>query len=107
VHLTDDSFEPEMQQSKHAMVMFYAPWCKHCQAFKPAYSSVATLLKGKALIGAMDATEWKVTPPKFEVKGYPTVLYFRDGKMVETYQGPRDKASVVSWLQAHFEKSEI
>jgi len=107
VHMTDDSFETDLQRSSHAMVMFYAPWCKHCQAFKPAYSSVATLLKGQAFIGAMDATEWKVTPPKFEVKGYPTVLYFRDGKMVETYQGPRDKASVVSWMQAHFEKSEI
>jgi len=81
-HLEDSNFESFMAENPSVLVMFYAPWCGHCKAMKPDYSEAAKELKALGLpgkIAALDATKQKNISSTYEVSGYPTIKYFKDG----------------------------
>lgn len=83
VHLSDDSFDPYLLEHSSVLVMFYAPWCGHCKKMKPEYTEAAEQLKEDGLSGvlaAVDATKSPSVSSRFEIKGYPTVKYFKDGE---------------------------
>ncbi|PIK46849.1 hypothetical protein BSL78_16266 [Apostichopus japonicus] len=84
VHLSDDSFDPYLLEHNSVLVMFYAPWCGHCKKMKPEYADAAEQLKEEGLPGvlaAVDATKAPGVAGRFDVKGYPTVKYFKDGEL--------------------------
>ncbi|XP_077869020.1 protein disulfide-isomerase A5-like [Saccoglossus kowalevskii] len=83
VHLLDETFDEFIQEHNSVMVMFYAPWCGHCKKMKPEYSEAATQLIDEEVDGvlaAVDATVATEVAKRYEVKGYPTVKYFKDGE---------------------------
>ncbi|XP_020917391.1 protein disulfide-isomerase A5 [Exaiptasia diaphana] len=83
-HLTDSTFDDFMAKNPSVLVMFYAPWCGHCKQMKPEYTEAAKTLKDQGISGilaAVDATKERNLGKKFKVEGYPTVKYFRDGKV--------------------------
>merc|ERR1712244_160992 len=79
-------------------VKFYAPWCGHCKRLAPTWEEVATALKGKVNIAKVDVTQNRALGKQFGVKGFPTLLLFRRGKMVK-YSGARSKEALVEWAQ--------
>ena len=76
--------------------MFYAPWCGHCKRMKPDYQAAATELKGKAVMAAMDVNKPENSPisRKYNITGFPTLLYFEGGELQYPYPGGNNKEVV-------------
>jgi protein disulfide-isomerase A6 len=95
VELTDDNFARQVLKSQDVwLVEFYAPWCGHCQRLAPVWAEVATELKGKVKIGALDATVHNVIANEHSIKGFPTIKAFIGGQAQE-YDGGRTKEDFV------------
>jgi len=99
--LTDKNFEQAIAENELLLVEFYAPWCGHCQALEPEYANAAKELEGKnsnIKLAKMDVTAEKETGDKFNIEGFPTLKFFKNGKPTE-YNGPREAKGIVSWLE--------
>jgi thiol-disulfide isomerase/thioredoxin len=95
------------------LVLFYAGWCGHCQELKPTWDEIAMKLNDgndkttwklwKANVGGTDSPndatdEQKALGSKYPIKGYPTILIFENGKMVNEYEGPRTEEGFMQVL---------
>ena len=99
LELTASSFAPFVSRAEHVVVMFYAPWCKHCKELRPAWAEAARLLDdaaaaadgggARAYLAAVDAPAHRDVATQHGVAGYPTLLAFTRG-VAEAYMGDRD-----------------
>jgi protein disulfide-isomerase-like protein len=83
VELDDGNFDEHVLKRRKEMwlVMFYAPWCGHCKHLKPIFDEAASKVRTYGMrMGKMDATASEVVAARYEVKGYPTLLYFRNNE---------------------------
>lgn len=99
VTLTNDNFSDIIAKEKLVLVKFFAPWCGHCQAMAADFESVATQLKGQAVLGDVDATKEEDLAKKFKIDGFPTLKLFADGEEVVDYNGGRDKESMIKFIE--------
>ena len=103
VHLTDATFDEVMSASPSALVMFYAPWCGHCKAIKPAYAEAAAAMKEQDIPGALvavDATKETELSKRFSVSGYPTLRYFAGGVLQYDYGYGRTAEDIVNFMKS-------
>lgn len=98
-HLTDETFKDVLKKKKNALVFFYAPWCGHCKAAKPFFTSAAErIVDRKTAFAAIDCTKYAALCTNHDVQGYPTIKYFNYGKKEFKYMGPRTEDGFIEFM---------
>merc|ERR1712093_269903 len=100
VVLDSDNFDEVVSENDFVFVEFYAPWCGHCKRLAPDYETLATELKGEespAVVAKVDATEATAVASQYGVRGYPTLIFFRNGNQIK-YEGDRSVAAMKTFI---------
>lgn len=99
VQLSDDSFDADVvNASTPVLVDFWAEWCGPCKMIAPILDEVAEEYDGKVVVGKLNIDQNPATPPKFGIRGIPTLLLFKDGKVAATKVGALSKAQLTAFL---------
>ena len=100
--VSDNSFETDVVESKvPVLVDFWAQWCGPCKAISPILEDIAQHYGDKIKIVKLDVDNNPATPPKFGVRGIPTLILFKDGQVVATQVGLLNKSALVSFIDEH------
>ena len=104
VNVTDANFATEIQQMQGlALVDFWAVWCGPCQAIAPVVDQLADQYQGKLKVAKLDTDANQETAVKFNVRSIPTIMFFKNGKHVDTVVGadPRIKTILQGKIEQH------
>lgn len=102
IAITDNSFENEVIESNiPVLVDFWAQWCGPCKAIAPILDDLAQKYTGKLKIAKLDVDQNPGTPPKFGVRGIPTLILFKDGQVKASQVGLLSKNELISFIDGH------
>ncbi len=95
IEITDSNFEAEvLKSSQPVLVDFWAVWCAPCRAIAPHVDALANEYAGKLKVGKCDIDANPQIPTQFEVRSIPTLLMFKDGKVVGQLVGAVPRAKI-------------
>ncbi|MCE2593891.1 thioredoxin TrxA [Motilimonas cestriensis] len=99
VQLTDAGFDADVvNASGPVLVDFWAEWCGPCKMIAPILDEIATEYEGKLTVGKLNIDQNSATPPKFGIRGIPTLLLFKDGAVAATKVGALSKTQLKEFL---------
>ncbi|EAQ32256.1 MULTISPECIES: thioredoxin TrxA [Idiomarina] len=102
VQLSDDSFEADVINSdKPVLVDFWAEWCGPCKMIAPILDDISKDYEGRLTIGKLNVDHNDQTPPKYGIRGIPTLLLFKNGEVVATKVGALSRAQLTEFLDQH------
>ncbi|GAB6043241.1 thioredoxin TrxA [Endothiovibrio diazotrophicus] len=102
VYVTDDSFEEDVLKSgEPVLVDFWADWCGPCKMIAPILDEVAGEYAGKVKVAKLNIDENPATPPKFGIRGIPTLMLFKAGAVEATKVGAVSKSQLTAFIDSN------
>jgi thioredoxin 1 len=102
LNFTDTAFDQDVLNSEvPVLVDFWAPWCGPCRAMSPAVDSVADEYAGKLKVGKLNTDDNPGTAMRYQIRGIPTLLLFKGGKVVDQRVGAMGKPDLKKMLDPH------
>ena len=100
--VTDDTFASEVEASSGLMLVdFWATWCGPCTIIAPVLEQLASEYQGQIKVAKIDVDSNQSTSMRYRVRSLPSVLYFKDGKHVDTVIGAVPKAAFEAKIKQH------
>jgi thioredoxin 1 len=101
VTLTDENFETEVLQSDvPVLIDFWAAWCGPCRVIAPTIEKLAADFEGRAKVGKLDVDNNPQTAMRFGIRSIPTLLFFKDGRVVDQTVGIMQERQLADKLDA-------
>lgn len=101
-NVTDDSFESDVLGSdKPVLVDYWAEWCGPCKMIAPVLEEVADEYSDQLQVAKLNIDDNPNTPPKFGIRGIPTLMMFRGGEVVATKVGALSKTQLIEFIQGN------
>lgn len=101
VYVTDDSFEEEVLKSEiPVLVDYWAEWCGPCKMIAPILDEIVADYAGRLKIAKLNIDENSATPPKFGIRGIPTLMIFKDGDVEATKVGALSKSQLTAFIDS-------
>ena len=98
--ITDQNFNKEILESgKITLVDFWAPWCGPCKQLAPLIDDLSKDMENKIEVYKCNIDENPEAPSKYGVRGIPTLMIFKDGKLVDTKVGSVQKSALYEWVE--------
>lgn len=95
VSVTDAEFETSvLQNNKPAMIDFWAEWCQPCKMLAPTVEELADEYEDKLMVAKLNVDDNPQTATKYNIRGIPTLLFFKDGQIVQQLVGVKSKAEI-------------
>ncbi|MSO98390.1 MAG: thioredoxin TrxA [Rhodospirillaceae bacterium] len=99
-HVTDASFEADVLKAQGpVLVDFWAEWCGPCRQIAPSLDEIAKEMDGKLTVAKVNIDDNPQTPTQYGVRGIPTLMIFKDGKLAATKVGALPKSKLAEWVQ--------
>ncbi len=101
-NVSDASFEQEVLKAEGAVLVdYWAEWCGPCKMIAPVLDEIAQTYEGKLKVCKLNIDENQDTPPKFGVRGIPTLMLFKNGNVEATKVGALSKSQLAAFLDAN------
>lgn len=102
VHATDDTFANEvLKADTPVLVDYWAEWCGPCKMIAPVLDEIAQEYVGKLKIAKLNIDENSGIPPKYGIRGIPTLMLFKDGEVEATKVGALSKSQLTAFIDSN------
>lgn len=102
VHVTDETFEQDvLGAGSPVLVDYWAEWCGPCKMIAPVLEEIAHEYEGRVQVAKLNIDENPVTPPKYGIRGIPTLMLFKNGNVEATKVGAVSKSQLATFIDSN------
>jgi thioredoxin 1 len=102
IYVTDDNFETEvLNASAPVLVDYWAEWCGPCKMIAPILDEIASEYTGKIKVAKLNIDDNPQTPPKYGIRGIPTLMLFKNGNVEATKVGALSKSQLTAFIDSN------